>query len=100
MGDSTTQAPRRGHRRGPGADSKTSLDVESRKIKAQHGQALAALQELFPTWSEEDLLAVIGDVNGDVEAAVSRIAEGMFLFNWLLASIRFVFCFGTRCGDR
>jgi hypothetical protein len=53
------------------------LDAESRKLKAQHGQALSALQELFPTWTEEDLLAVIGDVNGDLEAAVSRIAEGM-----------------------
>jgi len=34
------------------------------------------LSELFPTWSDEDLLFVLQESGGEVELAVGRISEG------------------------
>ena len=55
----------------------SQLDAESSKIKAKYSSALSTLQELFPDWKEEDLLAVLGETNGNLEESVARIAEGM-----------------------
>jgi hypothetical protein len=51
----------------------TSL-VDSKKL---HKEELSTLKELFQdSWSEDDLLAVIEEFNGDLDLIVSRITEG------------------------
>jgi hypothetical protein len=52
---------------------------EVRVLRRKYGGTrLDTLKELFPTWTDEDLLFVLGDVAGDVETAVGRISEGAF----------------------
>ncbi|PPQ98655.1 hypothetical protein CVT24_004153 [Panaeolus cyanescens] len=36
----------------------------------------AQLQELFPSWTNDDLLSLLAELNGDVELAATRISEG------------------------
>ncbi|KAF8621481.1 hypothetical protein AX15_007771 [Amanita polypyramis BW_CC] len=47
-------------------------DSDSFKWRAQARQ----LQELFPTWSNDDIQSLLIEVAGDVEQAVTRITEG------------------------
>ena len=49
---------------------------EVRTLRATYPTQLAMLSELFPTWTDEDLLFVILESNGEVEIAVGRISEG------------------------
>lgn len=49
---------------------------EVRTLRATYPTQLAMLSELFPTWTDEDLLFVILESNGEVEVAVGRISEG------------------------
>ncbi|KAF9998347.1 hypothetical protein BGZ80_006805, partial [Entomortierella chlamydospora] len=47
-----------------------------RQLRREHGGSLATLKELFPDWTEEDLLYAIQDAGGDVNLATLRISEG------------------------
>lgn len=44
--------------------------------KGDQNEALVLLCELFPHWTEEDLASVLCEVNGDLETACNRIADG------------------------
>jgi hypothetical protein len=46
-------------------------------LKDKYASQLVMLSELFPAWNEDDLVAVIAELNGDLELAVNRISEGM-----------------------
>ncbi|KAK9386829.1 hypothetical protein V1515DRAFT_536864 [Lipomyces mesembrius] len=56
--------------------SSASVDDTIQKLKAQYLAGLESLSELFPDWSEEDLLYLLSETAGDVEIAVVRITEG------------------------
>lgn len=49
---------------------------EVRKLRQAHGSSLPLARELFPDWTEEDLLFTIADAHGDVNLAILRITEG------------------------
>lgn len=83
--------PRRGGRRGGGAGkfSKASAgnsvnaaaaqpdDTEEvRVLRAKYADKLAMLKELFPDWTDEDLLFALQEAGGEVELAVMRISDG------------------------
>ncbi|KAG5519884.1 hypothetical protein PMAC_000161 [Pneumocystis sp. 'macacae'] len=57
-------------------ETQSALFGESAKLKAQYHRQLASCKELFPDWTEEDILYVIQEVSGDFEMAVTRISEG------------------------
>ncbi|CCJ30162.1 unnamed protein product, partial [Pneumocystis jirovecii] len=57
-------------------ETQSTLLGESAKLKAQYHRQLASCKELFPDWTEEDILYVIQEVSGDFEMAVARISEG------------------------
>lgn len=40
------------------------------------GIQISQLKEVFPLWSEDDLLFAIQDADGDIELAIARISEG------------------------
>lgn len=50
-------------------------------LRANHSQNLLLLNELFPDWSDEDLLFTLQDTYGDLDLTVSRISEG-FASKW------------------
>ncbi|WFD01996.1 RNAPII degradation factor [Malassezia obtusa] len=47
-----------------------------RLLRSKYAQQLSVLQELFPDWSDEDLLFALQESGGDIELAVGRISEG------------------------
>lgn len=49
---------------------------ELKLIRKKHGQNLATVRELFPTWTDEDLLMALNEAGGDLELAATRISEG------------------------
>lgn len=50
---------------------------ELRLSRKKHGQKLATIRELFPTWTDEDLLMALNEASGDLELAATRISEGL-----------------------
>ncbi|KAK9371284.1 hypothetical protein V1509DRAFT_650890 [Lipomyces kononenkoae] len=56
--------------------SSASMDETIQSLKAQYSTGLQSLSELFPDWSEEDLLYLLSETAGDIEIAVARITEG------------------------
>lgn len=49
---------------------------EVRQLRSKYQSKLATAKELFPDWTDEDILYAIHDANGDVEVAIVRMSEG------------------------
>lgn len=47
-------------------------------MKKKYADTLPMLKELFSDWSDEDLVFLLEDTDGDLEVAVGRITEGSF----------------------
>jgi len=50
---------------------------ELKLIRKKHGHNLATIRELFPNWTDEDLLMALNEASGDLELAAARISEGL-----------------------
>jgi len=46
------------------------------QLKKKYASNLPTLKELFPDWTEDDLVFALEDSNGDLESAIERITEG------------------------
>jgi hypothetical protein len=46
------------------------------QLKKKHFQSLSTIKELFPDWTDEDLVFALEDAEGDLEVAIERITEG------------------------
>jgi len=46
------------------------------QLKKQYGTQLATLSELFPDWTEEDIVFALQETDGDLEGTVERITSG------------------------
>jgi hypothetical protein len=49
-------------------------------LKKKYGSKIAVIKEMFPDWSEVDILYAMQECDGDESIAVTRIAEGTFVF--------------------
>ncbi|KAK1992890.1 hypothetical protein LX36DRAFT_674241 [Colletotrichum falcatum] len=60
------------------ADDATSLEDQGElgELKKQYGSKAPLIKELFPDWSEQDILYALQETDGDENLAVTRIAEG------------------------
>ena len=58
------------------AANSSSLDDATKQLKQRYSKQLTQARELFPDWSDEDLLNALQEANGDVELAILRISEG------------------------
>jgi hypothetical protein len=47
------------------------------QLKKKYATELPTLKELFPDWTDEDLVFALEDANGDLETAIEHITEGM-----------------------
>lgn len=45
-------------------------------MKKKYANTLPMLKELFPDWTDEDLVFALEDADGDLEEAIDRITEG------------------------
>ncbi|KPV76546.1 uncharacterized protein RHOBADRAFT_52538 [Rhodotorula graminis WP1] len=50
---------------------------EVRGLRAKFGSKLATAKELFPDWTDEDILYAIQEANGDLEVTIVRMSEGL-----------------------
>ncbi|PLB40755.1 putative RNAPII degradation factor Def1 [Aspergillus candidus] len=46
------------------------------EMKKKYSNTLPMLKELFPDWTDEDLVFALEEVDGDLEQAIDRITEG------------------------
>lgn len=46
------------------------------QLKKQYGSKVAIIKEMFPDWSDVDVLFALNETDGDESLAVTRIAEG------------------------
>lgn len=74
----------RGGRRSNGENFKTADDNlgtfedegEFAELRKQYGDKTSVIREMFPDWSEPDVLYALKETNGDETEAVTRMAEG------------------------
>lgn len=80
--------PRGGARAGNrhvNGDHKTAADVDTTadggevgEMKKQYSSELPMLKEMFPDWTEVDLVFALEETNGDVTSTIERITEGAY----------------------
>lgn len=46
-------------------------------MKKKYGNQLSMIKDIFPQWSDADLLLALAETDGDVETTVERVAAGM-----------------------
>jgi hypothetical protein len=73
----------------PQASSSNIVQDQSSTSKTPYFSQLQSLRELFSeSWNDDDLIAVLQEVNGDLEIAIARISEGVCLCFRLPRQIR------------
>lgn len=58
------------------------------ELRKLYGPKTGVIREMFPDWSEVDVLFALQETNGDENEAVTRIAEGKLSL--------YVFCFAMH----
>jgi hypothetical protein len=59
--------------------SSVSEQGEIGELKKQYGSKVSTLRELFPDWSDEDLVYALKETEGDLESAIDRMSSGQYL---------------------
>ncbi|KAI7873474.1 uncharacterized protein EV154DRAFT_528109 [Mucor mucedo] len=52
----------------------------NKSLSYLYKSSLPSLTELFPDWSQEDLIFVMDECQGDLHVAIARISEGIVCF--------------------
>jgi hypothetical protein len=60
--------------------NKNNSANDLRSLRSNYRTSLPSLTELFPDWSQDDLLFVMDECQGDLDLAITRISEGKLLF--------------------
>lgn len=58
--------------------NKNHNNNDLKSLRAQFKLSLSSLTELFPEWSQDDLLFVMDECQGDLDLAITRITEGLY----------------------
>ncbi|KAJ4377872.1 RNAPII degradation factor [Neocucurbitaria cava] len=71
----------RGPRKTNGDSASSNIDTsadqgELGELKKRYQSQLSTLKELFPDWSDAELVLAIEDSNGDLETTIEKISEG------------------------
>lgn len=45
-------------------------------MKKQYGTKVATIKEMYPDWTDEDVVFALQETGGDLELAVERITDG------------------------
>jgi hypothetical protein len=56
----------------------TSIEDEGEVglLKKQYGSKVSTIKEMFPGWTDEDVVFALQETDGDLETAVDRITDG------------------------
>jgi len=74
--------PRGGHRQANGAaddvpESSLEDQGELGELKKQYSSQLSLMQDMFPDWTDVDLVMALQETDGDLQTTIDRITEGM-----------------------
>ena len=60
-------------------DAATSIDddEEVAQLKKTFGSKVTTIKDMFPEWTDADIVLALQETNGDLETTVDRIASGM-----------------------
>ena len=77
----------RGGRSGPRPTNGDKLDTpttpsyedegELGQLKKQYASKLSTIKEMFPDWTDEDIVFALQETDGDLEGTVDRMSEGL-----------------------
>ena len=45
-------------------------------MKKKHGSKVTTIKEMFPDWTDEDIVFALEETDGDLENTVGRITDG------------------------
>lgn len=48
------------------------------QLKKRYGSRVATIKEMFPDWTDEDIVLALQETDGDLETTVDRITGGMY----------------------
>jgi hypothetical protein len=48
------------------------------QLKKKYGSKVGTVKELFPEWTDEDVVLALQETDGDLDTAIERIADGTF----------------------
>jgi len=48
------------------------------QLKRQYADSLKTIREMFPDWTDENIIFALQEEQGDVEATVNRMTEGPY----------------------
>jgi CUE domain len=79
---------RGGFRGGRGASKNTKSDAENVPppfedqgeiggLRMKHGSKVSTVRELFPDWTDEDVVFALEETDGDLESTIERITSGI-----------------------
>jgi hypothetical protein len=56
----------------------TSIEDEGEvgQLKKQYGSKVTTIKEMFPDWTDEDVVFALQETDGDLETTVDRITDG------------------------
>jgi hypothetical protein len=60
-------------------------DGDLAELRKLHGGKVNVIKEMFPAWSEADVLFALQETDGDENVTVTRIAEGKLFFFFLIS---------------
>jgi hypothetical protein len=46
------------------------------QLKKQYGSKVSTIKEMFPDWTDEDVVFALQETDGDLETTVDRITDG------------------------
>jgi len=46
-------------------------------LKSKYSSSIALIKEMFPTWTNEDLVLALEENGGDLEQTINRMTEGL-----------------------
>lgn len=63
---------------GDHATSHPSIEDESEvgQLKKLYGSKVSTIKEMFPDWTDEDIVFALQETDGDLETTVERITDG------------------------
>lgn len=71
----------RGHAtNGDKAETITTTSIEDEgevgQLKKKYGNKVTTIKEMFPDWTDEDIVFALQETDGDLETTVDRITDG------------------------
>jgi len=50
---------------------------EMGELRKMYSSSLSTVKEMFPNWTDEDIIYALQETQGDLQATIERISEGM-----------------------